>query len=260
MTKDIGPILAGWDHDPDDFQVRIIVGLDGREKLQMRLDLGILQMELEGRPDGIRPFESDSLLEYHEARARELGPDSPSYALEASDCEELMREGIQFYHRYVALFHLGRFDLVARDTDRNLRLFGFVRSHAVRERDRMAFDQYRPYVTMMRGRALAHEAIDRGDHRTALDRLDEAITAIKSFLRESHQLDQMKTSQELALLRELRREIDRERRSDPVERLDDQLGHAIAREDYEEAARIRDQIQRLRDAGKVGRSDRSTTS
>ena len=34
---------------------RKIVGEDGKEKLQVRLDLGLLQMELNGRPDGERP-------------------------------------------------------------------------------------------------------------------------------------------------------------------------------------------------------------
>ena len=258
MSKDISLILAGWDHDPDDFQVRIVTGLDGRDKLQMRLDLGLLQMELDGRPDGKKPFGADSLLDYHEAQAENLGHDARNYSLEPSDCEELMREGIQFYHRYVALFHLGRFDLVARDTARNLRLFRFVRSHATRDRDKLAFDQYRPYVTMMNARALAHQAIDRGDHRPAIQCIDEAINSIKEFFHEYDQTDQLNSSQELLLLRELRREIDRERRSDPVERLDDQLHHAIAREDYEEAARIRDQIRRLRAASSVSRPDRST--
>lgn len=257
MSRDISPILAGWDHDPDDFQVRIVAGLDGRDKLQMRLDLGLLQMELDGRPDGRRPFDADSLLDYHEARAREAGDGEPGYRLDPSECEELMREGIQFYHRYVALFHLGRYDLVARDTERNLRLFAFVRLHASRDRDKLAFDQYRPYVTMMRARALAHQAIDRGDHRSALRTIDEAIAAIKAFFRDYDREEQINTCQELILLRELRREVDRERRVDPIERLDDQLSNAVALENYEEAARIRDQIRRLRDAGSPPRIDPS---
>ncbi|WP_152050523.1 UvrB/UvrC motif-containing protein [Tautonia marina] len=260
MSKDIRPILAGWDHDPDDFQVRIVAGLDGRDKLQMRLDLGLLQMELEGRPDGNKPFGADSLLDYHEARAQNNEVHSGTYVLEPADCEALMREAIQFYHRYVALFHLGRYDLVSRDTARNLRLFDFVKLHAIRDRDKLAFDQYRPYVTMMRARALAHQALDRSDHRTAIDVLDQAIGAIKGFFREYDQQEQINSSQELILLRKLRRDIDRERRADPVERLDDQLHHAVAREDYEEAARIRDQIRRLRIASSMNPSDRSPAS
>ena len=30
MSKDIRPILAGWDYEPDELQVRIIAGDDGR--------------------------------------------------------------------------------------------------------------------------------------------------------------------------------------------------------------------------------------
>ena len=47
MSQDIRPILAGWDFDPDRVQVRIIAGDDGSEKIQMRIDLGLIQMELE---------------------------------------------------------------------------------------------------------------------------------------------------------------------------------------------------------------------
>ena len=54
MSKDISPILDGWAHDPEELQVRIIAGIDGRDKIQMRIDLGVVQVELEGRPDGLR--------------------------------------------------------------------------------------------------------------------------------------------------------------------------------------------------------------
>ena len=71
MSQDISFLVQGWDYDPNEVTVRKITGLDGREKIQMRLDLGILQMETEGRPDGRRPFGRESLLEYHlERRAR----------------------------------------------------------------------------------------------------------------------------------------------------------------------------------------------
>jgi len=70
----------------------------------------------------------------------------------------LMREGLQYYHRYLAAFHRQRHDLVVRDTERNRRLFAFVVRHATRQRDKLQFDQYRPYVTMMHARAKADPA------------------------------------------------------------------------------------------------------
>jgi hypothetical protein len=243
MGKDIAPILEGWEYDPEEVQVRIVPGDDGREKLQMRLDLGLIQMELSGRPDGRRPHGAESLLDHLEEQAR----DRESFELDPPACAELMREGLQYYHRYVALFHLQRYDLVARDTARNLRLFAFVVRHAGRPGDKVQFDQYRPYVTMMHARALGLEALARDDHRTALKRIDEGIDRIREFLREYDQMDREAECPELGFLAAWRREVERGRPQGPVERLEQQLELAVAREHFEEAARIRDQLRRLRD-------------
>src|SRR5258707_9325486 len=70
-NKDVGPLLKGWDYEPGTINVRKINGLDGKQKLQMRLDLGLLQMELTGRPDGAKPHGFDSLLEYYESQLKE---------------------------------------------------------------------------------------------------------------------------------------------------------------------------------------------
>jgi hypothetical protein len=246
LSKDITSILAGWDHDPDDLQVRIIPGDDGRDKLQMRIELGLLQMELNGRPDGQTPHGVESMLEHHETRAREHEKLGEEYALASTDCAELMREGIQYYHRYLALFHLERYDLVARDTARNLRLFAFVNAHARDRSDREEFDQYRPYVTMMHARALGLEALARNDHVGALARIEEGIRGIRAFLREYDQVDQEDKCRELTFLRRWRKQVRQERTVGPIERLEEQLGLAVSREEYEEAARLRDQIHRLR--------------
>jgi hypothetical protein len=245
LSKDITLILSGWDHEPEEFQVRIVAGLDGRDKLQRRLDLGLIQMELSGRPDGERPFGYESLLEYHEALAlKSKAPDD--YELDSDACGELMREGVQYYHRYLAAYHLRRYDLVARDTTRNLRLFAFAVRHAVDRRDKVQFDQYRPYVTMMKARALGAEAMDRGDHAASLRFLDEGIEAIRGFLREYDQEEDQIQCRELSKLLRIRREVEQSRPVGPAERLEQQLELAVTLEKYEEAARIRDQIARLR--------------
>ena len=245
LSKDIDPILSGWDHDPDEFQVRIVAGLDGRDKLQRRLDLGLIQMELSGRPDGARPFGHESLLDYHEGKVREaVTPDD--YELDSDTCADLMREGVQYYYRYLAAYHLQRFDLVVRDTSRNLRLFAFAVKHAADRRDKVQFDQYRPYVTMMRARALSSEAMERDDHVVAIRHLDEGIAGIRAFLRDYEQEEDQIQCRELAKLLRIRREVEQARPVGPAERLEQQLDLAVNLENYEEAARIRDQIARLR--------------
>lgn len=246
MSKDINPILLGWEHDPDEFQVRIIAGDDGRDKLQMRVDLGVIQMEIDGRPDGLRPHGAESYLDHLEAKAGEAQVAGDLYQLENDDCAALMREGVQYYHRYLAAFHLRRFDLVARDTSRNLRLFAFVVRHAPDRRDRVEFDRFRPYVTMMRARALSAQAIDRDDYRDALAAIDEGIEGIRAFLRDYDEVEDPVNCRELSSLVRLRREVEQSRSVGPLERLEQQLNLAISLEDYEEAARLRDQVARLR--------------
>jgi tetratricopeptide (TPR) repeat protein len=241
LSKDITPILDGWDYDTDELQVRIIQGLDGADKIQMRVDLGLIQMELTGRPDGVRPFGFDSLLDYHKAKAAKAKGD---YPLDTEACAALMREGVQYYHRYLASFHLDRYDIVASDTSRNLELFAFVREHAARQKDRVQFDQYRPYVTMMHARAVGLAALAKDDHKAALEAIDEGIEAIRGFLRE-YDVESEAECMEVAFLLKWRKEVDGERPVGPAERLEQQLARAVALEEYEEAARIRDQLRRL---------------
>jgi hypothetical protein len=242
LSKDILPILAGWDHDPDELQVRIIAGDDGLDKIQMRIDLGLIQMEMAGRPDGQRPAGYESLLEAFEARAR----DDSDFTLDSATCAALMREGLQYYHRYLASFHLQRYDLVVRDTERNLRLFAFVVRHATKQRDKLQFDQYRPYVTMMHARAQALPLLARGEHDAALGEIDRGIEAIRSFLADYGQEEHEADCMELGSLTRWRREVEGDRVQGPLERLEQQLKLAVTLEDYEEAARIRDQLARLR--------------
>jgi hypothetical protein len=242
VSKDITSILAGWEHDPDEMQVRIVAGDDGRDKIQMRIDLGLMQMELDGRPDGQRPAGFDSLLDAYEARSGS----GEEFSLDSGACEALMHEGIQYYHRYLAAFHLQRYDLVVRDTERNLRLFAFVVRHAVRQRDKREFDRYRPYVTMMHTRGLALQSLGRREVVEAIAQIDRGIEGIRQFLRDYECTDQEAECMELGFLLRWRRELENSRPRGPVERLEEQLKLAVDLEDYEEAARIRDQLTRLR--------------
>lgn len=247
LSLDISGVLADWDFRPDDLQVRLIAGDDGRDKIQMRVDLGVLQMECEGRPDGRRPFDSESLLEHHEARRQEALEAGDDFAISPSDCAALMREGLQYYHRYLAAFHLQLYDMVARDTDRNLRLFAFVSRYAARSRDKLEFDQYRPYVTMMNTRALALQDLARSDAQAALGRIDEGVRRIREFLHEYNQDDRETDCAELNFLLRWRDDVDRERPKGLLVKLEDELRVAVARESYEDAARIRDEIRRVQE-------------
>lgn len=257
MSKDISPILRGWDYDPEGVSVRMVPGADGREKVQVRLELGLLQMELNGRPDGHRVAdEHESWLDYYEARCAEHEakfPDGPPRLLEPAECLQLLREGVQYYHRYISFWHLQRYELCARDTRRNLRLFQFVNQYARHEKDKLQFDQWRPYVTMMHARSVAMPLVLLGDYRAAVQVVDVGIKQILAFLEQYDQLDRAAECEEYTRLTQWRQELAARLEDRPSaevaggrhDSLEQALRLAVEEERFEDAARLRDQLRRL---------------
>jgi len=246
MKKDISRLLKSWQYLPNDVNVRIIVGQDGAKKLQMRIDLGLLQMELDGRPDGRRPHRFDSYLSYFENRARAaaLRMDAKPFMLSPIDCLHLQQEAIQYYHRYIALMRLNDYARVARDTSRNLRVFDFVRKYA-KDRDIiMAFEQYRPYVVMMHVRALASLAIDKKDLDQAVSLIEQGIETIKKIYHRYH-TKMARDGVEVELLQEWLDEVRRRKPLSEREKLQALMNRAIEEEAYETAAKLRDRLRKL---------------
>src|SRR5580704_16758324 len=104
MNFDISHILEQWDYQPGTASVRKFTGKDGVEKIQVRLDLGRLQMNALGRPDGKRPLGHASLYEYYQSRlhkhlAAHNGSDD-DFNLKAEDCAKLQFEALQYYQRH----------------------------------------------------------------------------------------------------------------------------------------------------------------
>jgi len=253
VTDDLAPFLEGWDFTPNDLDARKIIGLDGKPKLQMRLELGLIQMEWDGRPDGKRPHGSESVLDYllQQARVHELThrPEEP-FHLDNSDCAALQHEGIQYYYRYLCMFHLGENHEAERDTGRNLQLFEVVRKYAADQQWVWAFEQYRPYVLMMNTRAKVSICLESHDYPAALRHLDTGIQAVLRFLEAHPSLAEDECS-ELAYLRGWHEEVEQLRRIPPLGerteegRLESELEEAVATENFEQAARIRDALKRL---------------
>ncbi len=253
-SMDISHILESWDYKPDEVNVRTIVGDDGKEKVQMRLDLGLLQMEVDGRPDGKRPYGFESFLDYHLdalQRYKERHGTDKGFRLTAEEASRLRQEALQYYHRYLSFFFLENWVGLVRDTARNMRVFDVLWQYGP-EDERWSSEQYRPYVIMMNTRGKVSLALQERDFDLALKQLQGGIAAIEAFFDTHGRPEMVAESQELQFLREWLEKVRERRPLTQRERLQRALESAIREEAYERAAQIRDALKALDEKDKGG--------
>lgn len=248
MNQDLNDLLREWPHEPGHIKARKIIGRDGLEKVQLRIDLGLLQMELTGRPDGKKPNGFESLLVYHQIRAREKEEAGERYLLTPEECSELQQEGIQYYHRYISLFQLNDFAGVVRDTRRNLDMLAFLLKHVDREDVIASFEQFKPYMLMMNTRAKAALELERNDFAAAENQIQLGLGKIRDFFGKTHTPELEAHSPEISFLEEWLKEIRDKRPLSKLEELQKEMESAIAREAYERAAELRDAIKAFRES------------
>jgi hypothetical protein len=206
----------------------------------------VLQMEMTGRPDGERPHNCESLLEYHQRRAIRAEEKGEAYELTPEQCAELQQEGIQYYHRYLSLFQINDFAGVMRDTQRNLDLFTFVAEHTDREELSWSLQQFRPYVLMMNTRARASILLGEGKFAEAMGEIERGRDAISEFFQRSNFPELVSKSSEIAFLDEWLEEVKAKRPLSKLEVMQREMEAAIAKELYERAAELRDAIKLLK--------------
>ncbi len=257
-SYDLRRILAGWDYEPGQITVRKVSGDDGTIKIQMRLDLGLLQMEVKGRPDGQRPHGAESLLDHYQTQLadhKERNGTDLGFELSQEVCQAMREEALQYYHRYLAEFVLEDFEGVERDTARNLALLDLCKKYAAEESDKEALEQYRPYLIMMNTRAQVHLALRKGRFKTALARVEAGLTKIREVLADSETEyeEPFEECAEAAILVALQKEIQARMPADPVQKLESELDRAVAEERYEDAVVLRERIAAIRAKGSGAR-------
>lgn len=250
MSADLTKMLHGWPFEPGKLNVRLIKGEDGEPKVQLRLDLGILQMNVTGRPDGQRPEGHESLLEYHEARLDEYEAEHGSasgYVLDEEACAALRDEAVQYYHRYVCMMALEDYDGVIRDTTRNLRLLDFLGQYAETEGDRHSLERFRPYITMMRARALASQALKDNETKAAVLAIDEGLGALRQHFDALGRADLFDDSHEVQVLRGMRQALTPKLPVSQQAELRARLEQAVKQENFELAAILRDELGHMKE-------------
>lgn len=248
MSFDLTTMLQDWEYRPGQVVARRFKGRDG-EKIQLRVDLGILQMNAEGRPDGRKPMGHESWFHFYRRRMEQspAGADGadPEFVLGSEECGRLQQEAIQYHHRYICFFQLGDYAAVERDCGRNLEVFGFVDRFAESDELSWSVVQFTPQLLMMRTRARGAEALERGDRDGALAAIEAGLDELSEFHRDHDREEQIEQSGEVQSLRAWLDELRRRPPQNEMERLQSALAEAIRIEDYETAARVRDQLRRL---------------
>ena len=252
MPEDISDLLRNWDFNPKK-TYRKIIGEDGREMIQVRVDnaafQGILQMNLDGRPDGRQPHGCEFVLDYyHEAliRWREAHQKEESFKLNAQDCSELFDESLRIYNRYVFLLQLQDYQRVVRDTERNMELFRFVKRYAESEEDQNNLEKWWPYILRINGTARAMLAIQEGrDFEKALGIVQstrEKIENLEPVAAEEFFTELERSSKALD---DLEKALKSQKPLNEVEKLQKKIEQAVAEERFEEAAVLRDKLKEL---------------
>jgi len=237
--ENIDRLLRDWPYDPEGISVRKKKGDDGRDVLQMRLDLGLLQLEASGRPDGRKPEGAES---YYDFLIGKSLADGSEYEMTEDECEEADREFVQYYHRRVCWLALREFHNAVADADHTLGLMDFCRSHSPDEQWTLSHEQYRPFVLFHRTQAAALAALGDRGAEAAVEEITKGLDQMRTVFVEyeaEEEFDEDELVQRLVELRESLRQHFRVGRT-----LQEQLADAIAGEKYELAAEIRDELNR----------------
>ena len=236
--RNISDILQDWDYDSQSIRARIVAGQDGEaDVLQMRVEMGIIQMAVDGRPDGIRPEGFATYLDY---LLQEEISQGNEWDLNDEQCMEVDREFMQFYQRRISWLSIKEYQQVVRDADHTLALMDFCKRHSPDDGWTIVHEQYRPFVLFHRTQAAAYHQLNESTPQAAIECINDGLSTIRSIF-ESHDLEEHFDEDELvSQLRDIRESLRDEYSVGKT--LHEQLADAIASEQYERAAEIRDQL------------------
>jgi len=241
MTRsvNIDQLLRDWPYEPGGVLARLARGDDQREVLQMRIEMGLLQMEVAGRPDGHRPEGYETYFDYLTHRA---SCDGDQFALSEEKCAEIDREFVQFYHRRICWLALRKYCRAAEDAKHTLALMDFSSAHAPDEQWAISHEQYRPFVLFHHAQAVTLAALDEDQPERAMEEVTEGLRQLQVVFSKYDAEEQFEDDELVQRLLELKAQLREHYRIGPS--LSEQLADAVAAEQYELAAQLRDEIRR----------------
>ena len=235
--QDIDRLLRDWPFESGMISARLVPAQDGREVLQMRIEMGILQMETSGRPDGQKPEGAATYLDLLKA---EVVRQPEPLRLTEEQTLQVDREFYQYYHRRVCWLALREFARAVADADHTLALMDFVEEHSSSEDWVLSHEQYRPFVLFHRTQAAALDCLEKVGAEAAIEEIDRGLERVRRIFEDAEVEEPFEEDELVVQLRRLQEWL---REHYEVGRtLSEQLADAVAQEQYEVAARLRDEI------------------
>ena len=178
--KHIDDILQHWEFEPDEMNVRLVKGIDRRDVLQMRIDMGLLQLEIDGRPDGESP---EGFQTFYDLLVAESLPEGNDFVMTEEQWREADREFVQFYHRRICWLALRHYEDAVRDATHTLNLMDFCRRHSPDEEWTLTHEQYRPFVLFHRTQADALAALEDEENgaEVAIKAINDGLDRLRMF-------------------------------------------------------------------------------
>jgi len=231
MESDLTNLLRDFAFEPGRVNARLIRCPDGREVLQVRVELGVLQMECSGRPDGGEPL-LDALLR------------SQNRVLSASDAAALRLELGQYQHRALAFLAVGEPHRALLDAERLLAGTEVVCRLAL-PAEREWAEGARFSVVVLRTRCEAASLTVGGRPREAAGAIDRGIALLREAAERVGIAESFDSLGDVLALRSLRDTLVPQLPPAQRAELEARLRAAIIAENFELAAILRDELRLL---------------
>lgn len=246
-SSDITPILKDWPWQSGSFGARTLSGHDGRLLIQVRLEVGIIQLEADGRPDGNASLGFGSVLD--RVRSQLAGSAAPTaggdLSITADDACDLVGEMLLFRQRAMACAVLELWPRVRRDALHNMEILELLRTRGADSAERARHELWRANEIKMQVRAEVAMAILAGRKSEAAISIDRGLDALKKTFARAGALDQFEESIEAQYLRGLRESLTLKLPASQRLEIERRLLAAIRGENFELAAILRDELRQM---------------
>jgi len=149
---------------------------------------------------------------------------------------------VQLYHRRISWLALRNYDRAVADADHSLAFMDFVKKHSPSDEYTLSHEQYRGFVLFHRTQAAAALAIEKDEPESAIDAIHDGLERIRVFF-EAHNLEER--VEDDGMVQQLKKIQQQVRELHGIEStLKEQLAAAVASEQYETAARLRDALRK----------------